>query len=62
MFATTYLLTTGDQLRLRGISFGCDAARPAARRRVGEPAASAERERRGRQRRCLQTVEKYGKV
>ena len=105
MFATTYLLTTGDQLRLRGIScfadqentqvrfvyggsvsstgdqfrlrgiscfrkvawtagktgrtgaaVGCDAARPAARRRVGEPAASAERERRGRQRRCLRLL------
>ena len=39
-----------------GAAVGCDAARPAARRRVGEPAASAERERRGRQRRCLRLL------
>ena len=57
--------STGDQLFSKGCAgktgrtgaaVGCDAARPAARRRVGEPAASAERERRGRQRRCLRLL------
>ncbi|KAK2138077.1 hypothetical protein NP493_8956g00004, partial [Ridgeia piscesae] len=65
-----FILSTGDQFRLRGISCfrkvaqekragparPSGAMRPGRRRRVGEPAASAERERRGRQRRCLRLL------
>ncbi|KAK2140163.1 hypothetical protein NP493_5945g00003 [Ridgeia piscesae] len=58
MFASTYLQVawTAGKTGRNGAAVGCDAARPAARRRVGEPAASAERERRGRQRRCLRLL------
>ena len=49
-------VATAGKTGRTGAAVGCDAARPAARRRVGEPAASAERERRGRQRRCLRLL------